>query len=319
MLEKRKNLFMLIFGVTLFAIGFIFYIWTAGRSPEIVKEFNFPSNSTVDVGRNNVYSPTNIFGHSNMQTMNSPFSAAQNSSSEAENGYVDSFGAVAESFKKTVEDSFKSAPVTRTLPRPSSSPASSPEIVITAKELFEFAYPQDYLNVLASFKNDLATAGFISANESYPMTSMDEVIQFQDKFSDYLESFPDLSKDDIASYRKAYKEVLPQLWRSELMARKAAQQTSFFPLKWWYKYNQTMTAKKINGVLAFIRERNFPSAYAQAACFFPGPPNFIQGSQRAAPCCNCYAGFVPIGCLNRVCVGMPAIFDQTTGICGCWI
>ncbi len=60
------------------------------------------------------------------------------------------------------------------------------------------------------------------------------------------------------------------------------------------------------------------TASAIVDCARPGGIPELPGPNLWAPCCNCFAGPYPIGCLNYVCVYWPAaIYDQTTGMCGC--
>lgn len=195
-------------------------------------------------------------------------------------------------------------------------------VTVTPQEVFAYGYPDDYLNILRELNQDMIDGGFLSPGEIYPLSSMEEVIRFQDKFADYLDANSDLSSQDIEAYRKAYREVLPKMWAEELRAKKAAQQTSFLLLKLWFHYRSAIVKYKINSVFAYMKENFLVNAvYAQGECYREGAPNTIVGSQRAAPCCNCSIRIggrrFPIGCLNRICAGQPAIWDPTTMICGC--
>jgi hypothetical protein len=60
-----------------------------------------------------------------------------------------------------------------------------------------------------------------------------------------------------------------------------------------------------------------PRAQAQGECSQVGAGSPEAGSNLVAVCCNCTINGVPVGCLNAVCAGRPAIWDQATGICGC--
>ncbi|MBI4119443.1 MAG: hypothetical protein HY456_01180 [Parcubacteria group bacterium] len=202
----------------------------------------------------------------------------------------------------------------------SPSPAASSAVVVTEQELFAYAYPPDYRQLLGEFNEEMIADGFLKSGEIYPMDSMQDMVAFQDKFADYLAANSDLSSQEIEAYRKAYREVLPKMWADELRAKKAAQQTSFLPLKLWFHYREAVVKYKINSVFAYMKE-NFlvNAAYAQSECYREGAPNGVVGSQRSAPCCDCVVGkkHIPVGCLNKVCAGQPAIWDPDTKICGC--
>jgi len=194
-------------------------------------------------------------------------------------------------------------------------------ISVTPQELFEFAYPEEYIKVLKELNRRMIAHGFLPSEEIYEINSMDEAVAFQDKFADYLQNYSAANFAQIDIYRKSYREILPAMWEEELRVIKAQKSVSFAPFKIWFKYREfslrAKTGHEMSILSGIVNKASAQFGGLGGLCFFPGPPNNIPGSQRAAPCCNCFVAGDPVGCLNFVCLGQPAIFDQTTGICGC--
>lgn len=219
---------------------------------------------------------------------------------------------------------YPSYPLGESFFKPSPTPAKNPEnqVTVTEKEVFEFAYSADYINVLKGLNQTMIQDGFIPTGQEYPITNMEEAIIFQDKFADYVEKFSDLPKGEVDKYRLAYRELLPKLWKKELLYIKEAGQSSNAPEKFWNFFKANLAKREAKNLFASIRQTVIPDANAfsaalSAECFQEGPPTGVRGSQRSAPCCNCTIFKKPVGCLNRVCAGNAAVWDELTSICGC--
>src|SRR3990167_6768586 len=225
---------------------------------------------------------------------------------------------------------------------------SSPSLAVTVteQEIFEFGYNSEYINVLKDTNKEMIDSGFLFSGAVYQITNMAEAIALQDKYADYLEYLMvgieggGLTKDDIDKYRRSYRVTLPSLWKEELIAGKSISKSPSFLGKFYFSFRQKIFQKKASSELSLsqIREifiKTAEAAYSINPCYREGAPNLIRGSQRSAPCCNCGitgsrcrtfvndcgnggCRCVNLGCLNRACPGLPAIWDPQTGICGCY-
>ena len=172
---------------------------------------------------------------------------------------------------------------------------------------------------------------------------MEAAIIFHDKFTEYLlylaanSDNGGLTSEQIEIYQKAYRELLPKLWEEELRAKKSAGQSFFIPTKLWYRVQEILARRKVDKILSFLVSiAQAQQVSSPILCYRGGvPTNPGLGSQRISPCCNCGFnifrrgrwGFVEdcgltgctlnLGCLNRACPLVPAIWDPTTCICGC--
>lgn len=321
MLDDRKSIIffglLALFGV----IIFLFFVW--GES-EPKKETNlfFPESKTAP----NYIASNPKSGQIYMEfTENNPFSPAIEAFDESISSVGNEGG---QNNLKSIKD------LTNSLPRPLGNeflgPTPPPQtkkpeekaVTVTEEEVFAFAYSPTYVATLKSFTPDMIDLGFLPAGSDFPISNMTEAIKYQDIFADFVEKYSDLPKSQVDIYRVAYRELLPRLWKEELILRKKSE-VSFLPMKFFNLLEANLVKRKINNLLASIKNQIIPSASAfvlspecaQEGATLPG----IPVPQRSAPCCNCRAGPKPIGCLNKVCVGRAAIFDQLTGICACGI
>ena len=231
----------------------------------------------------------------------------------------------------------------------SSQPTSA--VTVTEKEIFIFGYSEEYKSVLREINQGMIDIGYLKSGEVYKLDTMADAIALQDRFADWLEylsahsaSGGGFSADEIAQYRKSYREILPKLWEDEIKAERTVAGED--PRNFISKFKGALARKKSEGIISWIGKsiisRIIPEAYAQFSvspeCYRGGTPNNQRGSQRSAPCCNC--GFfctntgctfrqncgpsggacnIQLGCLNKVCANLPAIWDPQTRICGCHI
>lgn len=346
MLDNRKKLIWLVVLAVLGALFFIFYVLTSssksaeriGNPPTakfsgIYADKNAASGvnepSYDDLGRDDIITPAiEAFGEAVSSTFDKNAQSFSNQSESAQNN--------SSSFQIFFGQPTAAA-------------------TVTEQEIFNFGYPEDYKSVLREINKGMIDIGFLKAGEIYKLDTMADAITLQDKFADWLENLSSqsvsiggggFSASEIAQYRKSYREILPKLWKDEILSDRLSKQTSFLPDKIFYEYRKALDKKKAEGVFSFVLKniisRIIPEAEAQFSvspqCYRGGTPNNQRGSQRSAPCCNC--GFyctsngcvfrqncgpsgaacnIQLGCLNKACANLPAIWDPQTKICGCYV
>src|SRR3990167_5491604 len=261
---------------------------------------------------------------------------------------IEAFGeAISSTFNQNNSVSQNSSESSQSAPSIFQNPSTSPQsATVTEQEIFTFGYTEDYKSVLREINQGMIDIGFLKSNEIYKLDTMADTIALQDKYADYLEYLmigiegDGLTKDDIDKYRVSYRVILPKLWKEELIAVKSISKNSSIFEKIYFTYRQKTAYQKASSKLSLsqIREifiKTAEAAYSINPCYREGAPNLIRGSQRSAPCCNCGitgsrcrtfvndcgnggCRCVNLGCLNRACPGLPAIWDPQTGICGCY-
>src|SRR3989344_1118292 len=261
---------------------------------------------------------------------------------------IEAFGeAISSTFNQNNSVSQNSSESSQSAPSIFQNPSTSPQsATVTEQEIFTFGYTEDYKSVLREINQGMIDIGFLKSNEIYKLDTMADTIALQDKYADYLEYLmigiegDGLTKDDIDKYRVSYRVILPKLWKEELIAVKSISKNSSIFEKIYFTYRQKTAYQKASSELSLsqIREifiKTAEAAYSINPCYREGTPNLIRGSQRSAPCCNCGitgsrcrsfvndcgnggCRCVNLGCLNRACPGLTAIWDPQTGICGCY-
>lgn len=360
--ESQRSLILTIFAVLLATALFLFYVWRdAARpaSPVAEKADETTRSLTEFAPLPSPSRPGGLLDRSQAAPGFEPSSskgsfysslAPPEASLSGEETVPDFLGVLF----KTFQDAFVSPAPGPPLPSPPPS-----QITVTPQELFEFGYPPDYLQILRDFNQLMIDSGFLKAGEKYPLSSLEEVNLFQDKIAEFLmslEVFADeegvipapYTAEDAESFRKAYRETLPELWEKELRAEKMGGTSLFWPSKFLYAYEAASARSKSSAVLAVLKGNLISVAEASHVmspqCYREGSPNLQRGSQRRPleECCNCgyrlvcsrrrcfyvreedcgHSGercTIQTGCLNYSCPGLPAIWDPDSGICGCHI
>src|SRR4030042_3564473 len=159
----------------------------------------------------------------------------------------------------------------------------------------EKIFPADYLGYVGGRNN-------LMNNENFASASQTDIKKISDVF-DSMRNLLDFSIEKGIVSKSNYVNLHNGL-------------TVIWPMTLEMEYGKLQSSGIFQKIFSFI-ESLIPKTFAQAGlCFRPGTP-IPGGVNMWAPCCNCYAGKVPIGCLNSVCVYGAAIYDQVTGICGC--
>jgi len=188
--------------------------------------------------------------------------------------------------------------------------------VLSDREVFEILHPPYYLDYLSTLEDLMIQDDQLRPEEKQVFDSEAKVIAFlRDKVFDYIVLKGITVPEDRPRFERGL-EVVQELHRGEASYLRYDAQSS--------RYRVTASLgplyKKINGELSsrgFLSEFFAPRAQAQAECSQSGAGSQEAGSNVAAVCCNCTINGVPVGCLNAVCSGRPAIYDSATGICGC--
>lgn len=174
-------------------------------------------------------------------------------------------------------------------------------------------FPPFYIGYLNEMQDIMTQDGALSMKHG--LETNEDVIAFLDKFFDYL-----ISKSVVpAAERNAWHDGIRLALR--LLRDEAAQQDKTSSFNFRNKkiadagdqLKSQLVALVQTAYSSFISIKN---ARAQSECYREGQGGG-GGSNLPAPCCNCYAGKTPIGCLNKVCPSGPAIWDPQTKICGC--
>ena len=178
----------------------------------------------------------------------------------------------------------------------------TPTRVLSDYEIFAILHPPYYLKYLSTIEDLMIGDGRLGPSEKQVFDSEAKVIAFwRDKVFDYIVLKGIMAPEDRARFEYGL-EVVQELHREEAnYLRYDVQSSKYQVVAFWESF-----------VGLFL-----PRAQAQSECAQAGAGSPQAGQNLTAPCCNCTVNGVPIGCLNAVCSGRPAIWDQATGICGC--
>ncbi|MDP3947344.1 MAG: hypothetical protein Q8Q41_01480 [bacterium] len=191
-----------------------------------------------------------------------------------------------------------------------------PALVLSDYEIFAILHPPYYLQYLSTLEDLMIRDGRMRADEKLAFNTENKVISFlRDKVFDYIVLKGITVPEDRARFERGL-EVVQELHRDEAnYLRYGAQSSKYQIVAFWQPlYDRIKDEKSFAEILAGVF---FSRARAQAECFQIGAGNPAQGTNLVAVCCDCNISGYPVGCLNAVCPGRPAIYDQTTGICGC--
>ncbi|MEK7611934.1 MAG: hypothetical protein AAB407_01165 [Patescibacteria group bacterium] len=179
----------------------------------------------------------------------------------------------------------------------------------TDAEIFSIQHPLEYLSALNTLQNIMVEEGVLTVAEKKVFDNEDKVLGFWGgKTFEFLREKGIVTENDRPGFLQGIGIVRALHLQEAVILRGQASVPSNFELK-----NPLGIFTEFGSALAgaFVSEAN-----AQT-CFMSGDPTIPFGINLVAPCCACSVVGVPIGCLNLICLGRPAIFDQTTFICGC--
>lgn len=195
-------------------------------------------------------------------------------------------------------------------------------------KIFETLLPSWYRDKLSYFQDLLTDEKFIKESERVSFQNKEEVFGFIRKSYQYLKDNKIIDPKDADRFLTygfyEWKRLLEmeegQLRRGELPLRTSSSIKSF-------KYSSVSSSCNTSpfSIFASLISKLIPGKKVRAfyvctpiECWQTGAGvGPIPGKNLIAPCCCCYCGKVPCGCLNAVCVGRNAIWDPVTHICGC--
>ncbi|MEK7554415.1 MAG: hypothetical protein AAB518_00295 [Patescibacteria group bacterium] len=187
---------------------------------------------------------------------------------------------------------------------------------LTEAEIFRLQHPDYYLDYLRTIENHMISDGFLAAGNYGAFTGEPQILEFwRGKGFDYFRAKGVLGDADRPSFFRGI-ETVRRLHAEEIRS-----------LQSFYQSNAATEGASALGsvppwiqVLASTFGEIFGTQAARAQsplCFAEGVKTATPGINLIAPCCNCTVLGAPIGCINLLCAGRDAIFDQTNFICGC--
>lgn len=198
---------------------------------------------------------------------------------------------------------------TPTMPVPPSfvQERQEPVRALSDYEVFAILHPSYYLKYLSTIEDLMIQDGVLKQEEKQVFDSEDKVIAFlKDKVFDYMVMHGIATAAERPRFERGL-EVVQELHQNEAKYLRAALLPS--PV---HQISALWEFVSLKIVQLFL-----PYARAQGECYRGGASTPTQGSNLGAICCNCSIKKVPVGCLNAVCLGRPAIWDSETFICGC--
>jgi len=194
------------------------------------------------------------------------------------------------------------------------------------KKIFETLYPKSYRDHLSFFQDILVDEKFISASKRASFQNEDEIFGFVRKGIEYMRDNNMLAQSDaekflnqgLSEWRQLNQKEAEMLREGKLPLRTSS---SIKPFK--MPAVSSCNSSPFSVFSDLIKKLIWGNT-ARAFVCTPiecwqlgagvGP---LPGVNLWAPCCCCFCGKAPCGCLNAVCVGRNAIWDPMTGICGC--
>ncbi|PIR69579.1 MAG: hypothetical protein COU47_02380 [Candidatus Niyogibacteria bacterium CG10_big_fil_rev_8_21_14_0_10_46_36] len=227
---------------------------------------------------------------------------------------------------------------------------------LTDEEVFSFVWPTEYKEYLATLQDILIREGFLSESERSNFSTDQEIFSLLLHMVDYMESKQHISLFQAEQFRSTLQGELPLLIGQErsILERAFLEYEALENGSALFEKKETYASlMRFIEYLRFMSSAQEAHAQTPGGDIFQGcglifdltggaatvagiagglgvgeitggcykdfaPFNLVCGFNTFAPCCNCSAGGVPIGCLNGVCAAWPnAIWDEDTGICGC--
>ena len=190
---------------------------------------------------------------------------------------------------------------------------------LTEAEIFRIQHPQYYLDYLKVIEDRMISDQFIAPGSHEAFDSEGKILNFwRDKGFSYFSGKGIVTANHRPAFLRGLDEVrrlhaeevrtLNEFYRGGAAAEgqtALASAGSIPPL-----------VKAVSGIFQLFLGTARANAQTPL-CFQEGFSTPAPGINLIAPCCNCNVLGAPIGCLNLLCAGRAAIFDQTTFICGC--
>jgi hypothetical protein len=178
----------------------------------------------------------------------------------------------------------------------------------TDEEIFRLQHPEYYIDYLGKLQDVMTQNGFLKNADKVAFSNEDDILSFfREKVFDFMVGAKIASEEERERFNTSLALIKSLHIEEARLLKGESSATEEAPYK---------AASPKNAIISFFTEFLASRAEAQT-CFQPGANNPVMGVNLAAPCCACTVLGAPIGCLNLMCVGRPAIFDQTTFICGC--
>lgn len=204
---------------------------------------------------------------------------------------------------------------------------------ITEQELFELQWPEEYREKLSYIQDLMITQNMIATSARKSLASQDEILSFLTNSMPFALDLGIITKEDADRFTSSISTTLAAEKEKEaeaVRARLRGSQTMLRPKMWMLAESvREKPPQEIIMTLAKAIAEIFKQAFYQKTAIGQLPPigidcwqeityrpNFL-GPSLWAPCCRCFAGKFPIGCLTFVCAGKSALWDSITGICGC--
>ena len=168
-------------------------------------------------------------------------------------------------------------------------------------------FPSFYLDYIQSIGRVFKDQGFIPKDKTISLDKTADVFKFFDDSSDYFFKLGTFSEREYPQFRYGLTVVWPMTLEIEFGDHASINSKPYL--------NGQESPQGVFKKMSSLLNRLIPIAFAQT-CARPGAPA-PGGVNLLAPCCSCYCGYYPCGCLNAGCTTGAAIFDQTTFICGC--
>lgn len=202
---------------------------------------------------------------------------------------------------------------------------------LTDQQIFDWIWPPTYREDLAAIERLYTQKNYITSRAPTDFNDEQNLYQFLALTLDVSEQKGWITSSDAAILRKGLKETLPLVVeRDKNMLRQGLYPVSFLP--------KDMDIARLRWVIFANIAQASPGWVTSGDCYKDdNPANPIPGPNIWAECCNCglictpsgcdfvkdcgpqsIKCDVPLGCLNLACGNFPnAIWDPTTGICGC--
>jgi hypothetical protein len=195
--------------------------------------------------------------------------------------------------------------------------AQRPVRNLSDAEIFMILHPPYYLKYLSTLEDLMIEDGWMEKNAKQVFDSEEKVLSFfKNKVYPYAVAKGVITEEDRVRFENGLLLIkkLHQL-EADLLRSGARPSQKIGIIAFWEPLLSRIKEELVSRGIIF--EIFAPRARAQGLCFQEGAASPTEGSNLAAPCCRCYIGGVPAGCLNAVCEGRAAIWDSTNGICGC--
>lgn len=212
------------------------------------------------------------------------------------------------------------------VPKPQffSTPVATPtEIILSlTDEEFHYLYPDFFISGLMESQKFIAE--YDSAYKPLGKIESDSQVRFiEEKLVAALVSAGMLAKEQADRYITTIRFTLPELQLVELGYRKSSGSNQFGLVNMCF-LPANQKGLFFAGLIEMLRGAFIPEAqaypcgycYILPECYQVGASNPAVGANTWASFCYCTGCYMYLGCLSR-CTSQSAIWDPTTGICGC--